>query len=85
MPDYGTVVFDDNDETSEPKVDMTQSLPVRSKRTERKNKRSAKKSLRASTFDPRGLLDLPYELLFPIIAMLPPSDIIALLGVCTTP
>jgi len=80
-PDYGTVIFEDVAE--EPKVDMTQSLPVRSKRTERQNKKLAKKSLRASTAEPpRGLLDLPYELQFPIICMLQPSDVITLLGVC---
>lgn len=82
VPHYGTVIFDDNVDAEEPKVDTTQSLPVRSKRTERRTKKWAKKTLRASTAEPRRLLDLPYEILFPIICMLQPSDIITLLSVC---
>ncbi|KAM7205841.1 hypothetical protein V8F33_000671 [Rhypophila sp. PSN 637] len=63
----------------EPKVDMTQSLAVRSKRTQRQNKKLAKKSLRASnTGPPLGICDLPSDLFLPIVCLLEPRDIITL-------
>lgn len=83
--DYGTVFFEEDGQTEddlEPKEDMTQSLPVHSKRWQRLNKKLAKKSLKASTAaPPLGLFDLPYELLMPILCLLQPSDIVTLLRV----
>lgn len=85
MTNYGTVYFEDEPEAEddlEPKVDMTQSLPVRSKKSQRQNKKLAKKSLKASTSAPsRGLSDMPYEIFMKILCLLQPRDIITLLRV----
>ncbi|KAI0121959.1 hypothetical protein F4814DRAFT_195039 [Daldinia grandis] len=54
--------------------DKTETLTLRSKRTERALKRQAKKIKRPSR-NSRDLLSLPYELVLDILALLRPSDI----------
>ncbi|KAM7189415.1 hypothetical protein V8F20_010145 [Naviculisporaceae sp. PSN 640] len=81
---YGTVYFDEAqaEEDLEPKVDMTQSLPVHSKKSQRQSKKLAKKSLKASSSAPAlGLFDMPYEIFMQALGLLRPSDIITLLRV----
>ncbi|KAK1751040.1 hypothetical protein QBC47DRAFT_392111 [Echria macrotheca] len=65
-----------NRDAEEPLVDLTQALPLRSKRTERLRKKLEKKS---KTLPPRALnlLDLPQEIFTHILTFLRPSDIIA--------
>ncbi|KAL7619765.1 hypothetical protein AAE478_010307 [Parahypoxylon ruwenzoriense] len=54
--------------------DRTQTLTLRSKRTERVRKRQAQKAKKASN-QPQDLLSLPYELVLEILTLLRPSDI----------
>lgn len=64
----------------EPLVDTTEALSLRSKKTERVQKRLHKKQQRAATRTaPVSLLDLPPELLEEIFGNLPPSSIYDLL------
>ncbi len=61
-----------------PVEDLTQPLPLRSKRTERRRRKLEKLANRSSALRPIGLLDLPYELLMAILELLRPSDLFAL-------
>jgi len=63
-----------------PLVDLTQSLTVNSKRTERLRKKLRKKAP-PKLVDARGFLDLPYELMMEILGYLRPDDFFALCGV----
>ncbi|KAH8888420.1 hypothetical protein GQ53DRAFT_748853 [Thozetella sp. PMI_491] len=72
-------MFEDDD-SQEPLADLTESLTVKSKRTERQKKKLQKKAKPNSNRDV-GLLDLPYELLLSIISHLRPTDLIRLLHV----
>lgn len=60
----------------EPLVDTTHALQLRSKRTERLRKKQERKKYKS--LEPKHLLDLPYELLLDIFALLRPSDIFVL-------
>ncbi|KAK4454893.1 hypothetical protein QBC34DRAFT_391014 [Podospora aff. communis PSN243] len=60
-----------------PLVDLTQPLPVKSKRTERLRKKLQKKSP-AKLVDARGFGDLPYELTMAIFQFLRPQDLLTL-------
>lgn len=75
-----TVLYDDaGEDESEPLVDLTQAIPLHSKKTDRKQKRREKKEAkRASAVSPRGMLDLPYELLYSIITLVEPRDLFVL-------
>ncbi|KAK1774370.1 hypothetical protein QBC45DRAFT_43149 [Copromyces sp. CBS 386.78] len=73
-----TVLYEDAADADElePLVDLTQAIPLHSKKTDRKQKRREKKEAkRASTVPPRGMLDLPYELLYSIITLLEPREL----------
>src|SRR4051812_34944493 len=48
--------------------DLTQALTLHSKRTQRRHKKLESKA-RKAVFEPRGLLDLPYELLMRILGL----------------
>lgn len=61
-------------EEEEPLVDKTEALVLHSRRTERQRKKQQKKT-KVLPFEARGLLDLPYELILEILALLEPSDI----------
>lgn len=63
-----------------PLEDLTQPLTRHSKRTERQRRKLEKKGApkSSSVFQPRGFLDLPFELLTGILDLLRPSDIFAL-------
>lgn len=67
--------FDEEGEL-EPLEDKTEALTLRSKKTERAQKKqqllAAKEKSKPA---PRGLLDLPYELLLEILCLLRPSDL----------
>ncbi|KAI0003515.1 hypothetical protein F4779DRAFT_96068 [Xylariaceae sp. FL0662B] len=54
--------------------DKTEALTLRSKRTERARKKQTKKA-RKTTYQPRDLLSLPFELVLEILSFLRPSDI----------
>ncbi|KAK1830694.1 hypothetical protein QBC39DRAFT_101439 [Podospora conica] len=60
--------------------DLTQELTLHSKRTGRRQKKLESRA-RKPLLQPRGLLDLPYELLMRILALLRPSDLFALVRV----
>ncbi|KAK7963887.1 hypothetical protein PG988_010861 [Apiospora saccharicola] len=66
----------DEEEELEPLEDKTEALTLRSKKTERTQKKqqllAAKQKAKPA---PRGLLDLPYELLLEILYLLRPSDL----------
>ncbi|CZT23286.1 uncharacterized protein RCC_08997 [Ramularia collo-cygni] len=68
-------IFDDD----EPLVDTTEALQLRSKKTERLQKRQQKR-LKKTTVqsDTKSFLELPHELLHEVLAYLLPSDIIRL-------
>ncbi|XXH01248.1 hypothetical protein Hte_007602 [Hypoxylon texense] len=63
--------------------DKTESLTLRSKRTERARKRQEKKAKKPSR-EPRDLLALPYELVLEIFSLLRPSDVFNLARVSRT-
>ncbi|CAG8956748.1 hypothetical protein HYFRA_00011137 [Hymenoscyphus fraxineus] len=66
-----------SEELSEPLVDTTAALPLRSKRTERKQKKRHLKQEMAS--QPQAtMMDLPSEILLDILSNLRPSDVIRL-------
>ncbi|KAK8116846.1 uncharacterized protein PG998_005127 [Apiospora kogelbergensis] len=66
---------DEEGEDLEPLEDKTEALTLRSKKTERAQKRQQLKAKKPKPA-PRGLLlDLPYELLLDILYLLRPSDI----------
>ncbi|KAK3491133.1 uncharacterized protein B0T23DRAFT_177344 [Neurospora hispaniola] len=76
-----TVLYEDDAGADglEPLVDLTQAIPLHSKKTDRKQKRRDKKEAkRASTVPPRGMLDLPYELLYSIITLVEPRELFVL-------
>ncbi|KAI1207848.1 uncharacterized protein F4807DRAFT_462291 [Annulohypoxylon truncatum] len=54
--------------------DKTEALTLHSKRTERARKKQAKK-VKSTKSQSQNLLDLPYELVLDILALLQPSDI----------
>jgi hypothetical protein len=56
--------------------DLTQALTLHSKRTERRHKKLESRARK--TWQPRGLLDLPYELLMRILALVRPRDLFVL-------
>ena len=56
--------------------DLTQALTLHSKRTERRHKKLEGRARK--TWQPRQLLDLPYELLMRILALVRPNDLFAL-------
>lgn len=57
----------------------TQTLPLRSRKTERRRRKLEKQAKRAAAVAAsRGFLDLPYELLMAILSFLRPSDIFIL-------
>ncbi|KXX82003.1 hypothetical protein MMYC01_201518 [Madurella mycetomatis] len=61
--------------------DLTESLEPRSKRTERRRRKLGRKVKDSAATEPRGFLDLPYEILMTILIILRPSDIFALSSV----
>ena len=66
----------------EPLLDMTEVLPLRSKRTDRLQKKQQKKSKKNVTHSSvDSLLDLPSELVLQIINSLRPTDVVTLLTV----
>ncbi|RDW56421.1 hypothetical protein BP5796_13170 [Coleophoma crateriformis] len=65
-----------NDE--EPLVDLTAAIPLRSRRTERLQKKKMKKTICSNV---RSFLDLSSELLNDILSFLEPSDIFALIRI----
>jgi hypothetical protein len=67
------------DEVEEPLVDNTQALPLRSKRTERRQKKRQEKQNASKQH--ATLWDLPSELLLDILTLLRASDIFKLLRV----
>ncbi|KAK3493424.1 hypothetical protein B0T13DRAFT_51573 [Neurospora crassa] len=77
-----TVLYEDAGAAAdglEPLVDLTQAIPLHSKKTDRKQKRRDKKEAkRASTVPPRGMLDLPYELLYSIVTLVEPRELFVL-------
>ncbi|KAK3396907.1 hypothetical protein B0T20DRAFT_245174 [Sordaria brevicollis] len=83
-----TVLYEDADADAdelEPLVDLTQPIPLHSKKTDRKQKRREKKEAkRASTVPPRRMLDLPYELLYSIITFVEPRELFVLCRVNKT-
>jgi hypothetical protein len=64
-------------EEEEPLVDTTVAIPLRSKRTERKQKKLQEKTLKYHT----ALVDLPSELLVEILEQLRPCDVFVMLRV----
>lgn len=64
-----------------PVNDLTESLESRSKRTERRRRKLGRKVKGSAATEPRGFLDLPYEILMTILAILRPSDIFSLSSV----
>lgn len=60
-----------------PLLDLTESLESHSRRTERRRKKRGIKAAKPVA-EPRGLLDLPYEILMMILKILRPSDIFVL-------
>ncbi len=73
--------YEEEEQEQEPLVDLTESLPVRSKKTERLKKRTQHKKVKPTTKNGPGILDLPYELLLSILAYLKPSEVVAVLPV----
>ncbi len=71
-------LFEEQDDPEEAQADLTEALPIRSKRTERKKKKQQKRVRSESQGGP-GLLDLPYELLSAILLLLRPSELAPLL------
>ncbi|KAK3938191.1 hypothetical protein QBC46DRAFT_390813 [Diplogelasinospora grovesii] len=69
------------EDSAEPLIDTTQALTLRSKRTERRLKKVKKKEPSVSGSG-TPFLDLPYELLVPILSQLRPSDLFVLSQVC---
>lgn len=72
------VVTDGEGGTEEELIDLTEALTVRSKRTERRRKKIEKKVQKKASFEPRGLLDLPYEMWMAILEVCLPRDILTL-------
>ncbi|KAK3312034.1 hypothetical protein B0H66DRAFT_486611 [Apodospora peruviana] len=71
-----------DDDDTEPLVDLTQSLQLHSRRSERLRKKGAKKAERASAAGSMsGFLDLPYELMMTIICSLRPRNVFILMRV----
>ncbi|KAF2717252.1 hypothetical protein K431DRAFT_323276 [Polychaeton citri CBS 116435] len=73
-----TEVVEDNDE---PLIDTTAALPLRSKKTERLQKRAQRKEQRKVKSEIQSFLDLPAELLGEVLSYLRPSDVMSLLVV----
>ncbi|KAH7322612.1 hypothetical protein B0I35DRAFT_184948 [Stachybotrys elegans] len=67
----------DEDEALEPLVDTTEALTLRSKRTERAQRKQGRKTAR-SRRQPTSILDLPAELALHIVVLLRPSDVLRL-------
>lgn len=66
-------------DNEEPLVDTTASIPLRSKRTERLQRRQQKKNMRSSVHsDVTSFLELPSELLLEVLSFLRPSDLFTL-------
>ncbi|KAK4497227.1 hypothetical protein PRZ48_011677 [Zasmidium cellare] len=64
----------------EPLVDTTESIPLKSKKTERMQKRQQKKLKKTTvTSETKSFLELPPELLQEVLSYLQPSDIFRLL------
>lgn len=68
----------ENKDFDEPLIDKTEAIPLRSKKTDRLKKRSAKKSKKSKIHGSsvESFLDLPAELLHEIFSYLRPSDIL---------
>lgn len=62
----------------EPLIDTTVSIPLHSKRTERLEKKSKRKSKKTIQSNKAFLVELPWELLIEILSFLRPSDAFAL-------
>lgn len=69
-------VDDDGHNKTDVLEDLTQALTLHSKKTDRRSKRLESRARK--TWQPRGLLDLPYELLMRILALARPRDLFAL-------
>ncbi len=66
----------------EPLVDTTAAIPLRSKRTERLQKRQQKRSKKnAAHSDITSFLELPSELLLEVLSFLRPSDVFILMRI----
>lgn len=65
----------------EPLVDKTEALKIRSKRTERAQKRQGQRTAKHKQPKHIDILDLPFELAWEILTLLRPSDILRLLQV----
>lgn len=74
-----TIVDDDFD--LEPLEDKTEALPLRSKRTERAQKKQIKKTSKSKPAS-SNLFSLPYELIMDILSLLRPSDIFSFSRTC---
>ena len=70
----------EDDSEDEPLVDTTQSLPLRSKRTDRAQKRRQKKAEKAAARP--NLMNIPAELRMAIVEHLKPSEIFCLSATC---
>ncbi|KAK7995058.1 hypothetical protein PG990_013831 [Apiospora arundinis] len=66
---------DEEDDDLEPLEDKTEALTLRSKKTERAQKRQQLKAKKPKPTPKGPLLDLPYELLLEILYLLRPSDV----------
>jgi hypothetical protein len=71
-------ILADDDDDEEPLVDTTAALQLRSKKTERMQKRLEKRSKRKPATKPQSFLDLPSELILDILTYLRPSDLFRL-------
>jgi hypothetical protein len=71
-------ILADDDDDEEPLVDTTAALQLRSKKTERMQKRLEKRSKRKPATKPQSFLDLPSEIILDIFTYLRPSDLFRL-------